>query len=102
VQLISDPKAHNRKERKRLLYIQLSDAEHQQSVWLEAVTVKVADRLANVVNSARSAQPGADWRLRMYQKEHAEFRRQLHRDGMCDGLWESLDGWIESGEGKER
>lgn len=97
VQLITDPEAHNRKERKRMLYEQI-EADDQNAVWPMAITVKVADRLANTINSFRSKQP---WRIEMYRKEHDEFRQRLFREGMCDDLWQSLDGWMLTGEGTE-
>lgn len=92
VQSITDPKAHNRKERKRLLYGQLQ-LDQGKPWYADAVTVKVADRLANVVSSSMS-ESSSDWRFRMYQKEHPQFRLELHNNGMCDSLWERLDDII--------
>jgi len=88
VNMMTDPDGQNRAERKAALHARLAKlnrAEHSPRI---ALVVKAADRLANVRACVRDGK--ADL-LRVYAREHAEFRAAAHRPGLCDALWDELD-----------
>ncbi len=85
-QLLSDPIAPTRKERKQLLNIRLADPETPRMVLI----VKAADRLANVRHSSL----GNTVMLEKYRTEHEQFQRACYRDHLCDPIWQELTGRI--------
>lgn len=88
VALITDPDAQTRKERKKLLHERLAQTDERTEAGRMALLVKVADRLANVWECVATKQDGL---LKMYRKEHADFRRAAYRPGMCDSWWEEIE-----------
>ena len=86
VGILSDQPGADRKERKRKTYALMARVTGELEI---ALLVKTADRLANVqacVDHDRTD------KLRMYQQEHPTFRQAVYRQGLCDDLWERLDG----------
>ena len=83
VEIITDEKGRNRKERKAKTYQKIKNASAAYNI---AVIVKVADRLANV--SACHDTNGS--LLRMYRIEHSDFRKFVLIDGLCDDLWQQI------------
>ncbi|QDV12905.1 Bifunctional (p)ppGpp synthase/hydrolase relA [Rosistilla oblonga] len=55
-----------------------------------ALTVKAADRLANLQEGQRDAAG----KLEMYRREHTAFRKAAYRDGLCEDLWQRIDAII--------
>lgn len=96
VALVTDPKIGYRRERKAIVNTRLAAlnvvASHAARM---ALVVKAADRFANV---ARCLTDGDESRMRMYRREHAEFRKAVYRPGLCDNLWEGLDRMIGGGQ----
>lgn len=85
VALLSDAPGANRKERKARTYAAMSHVKGEQEL---ALTVKAADRLANV--RACVADGHRDlWET--YRGEHATFKAAAYRAGQCDPLWAELD-----------
>jgi (p)ppGpp synthase/HD superfamily hydrolase len=82
VYVITDPKGKNRKERKSKSNIKLSFTTIK-----EVLIVKPADRLSNTINSLYNN----EGLFEMYKKEYPAFRAAVHREGLCDDLWEHLD-----------
>lgn len=80
VEAVTNEPGANRKERAAGTYPKIRRS-------LEAVVLKLADRIANVEASRRS-NPDL---LAMYRKEHAAFRSALWREGEAADLWERLD-----------
>lgn len=60
----------------------------------QAVTLKLADRIANVEHSIRHKTR----HLEMYQREYPAFRYALYQPGECDAMWQWLLTITESGE----
>jgi len=60
----------------------------------EAITVKLADRIANT-EAARSNDPG---RYRMYDQEYGGFRQALCPAGGDPAMWEHLDALYADGQ----
>jgi len=83
VDMISDCEGKNRKERKRKTYEKLSNISNN-----DVLIVKTCDRLANVLSCHDNEEYSL---LKMYQKEHEEFKKAVYREGLCDDLWNSLD-----------
>lgn len=85
VAYLSDEKAINRKERKRLTNIKLKAIPEEYNVVLR---VKAADRLANM-------QSCIDYKLwsmlEMYCREYPEFKHAVYRPNICDDIWVKLD-----------
>ncbi len=90
VDLVTDPDGANRRERKAKLHARLAALTLGVPSSPLALHVKVADRLANVRASVRSADP----RLAMYRLEHDAFRPAAYRSGLCDPLWDELDALL--------
>jgi len=86
VGILSDQPGEDRKERKRKTYALMAEVTGELEI---ALLVKTADRLANVQACVDHNRPN---KLRMYQQEHPTFRQAVYRQGLCDDLWERLDG----------
>ena len=82
---LTDEPGANRKERKQKTYEKLSCVPQGMDVVL---TVKVADRLANVI---ASVEEGNLKLLKMYRSEHEFFRQAVFRPTHCDDLWNQLN-----------
>lgn len=82
VYAVTDELGRNRKERKEKTYPKI------QAMWM-AVAVKLCDRIANV----RQSKEYNKELFKMYQKEHAEFKKKLYMEqGDSIALaWEMLD-----------
>lgn len=92
VSLVTDPEGFpNRRTRKAELHRCLALLDPATESHRLALLVKVADRLANVRASAAS-DPS---KLKMYRKEHADFRPACYRPGLCDAIWAELDSLLE-------
>lgn len=77
---VTNEEGKNRKERHAKTYPKI-----QASV--DATTLKLADRIANVESSVESD----DKKLQMYRKEHEAFKSLLYKPGVHDGMWRHLD-----------
>lgn len=85
VALLSDPEGETRQERKAEAHRRFAAAS---GIELEALRVKVCDRLANVRRCVN------DRNLKkwlMYRNEFEAFKDAAYRAGMCDRLWMELD-----------
>ena len=89
VALLTDEPGATRQERKRKTYAKLAGVAGPAEI---ALTVKTADRLANVAACIADRNLAL---LRTYQNEHAAFRKAAWRAGQCDPLWCELDGLLE-------
>jgi (p)ppGpp synthase/HD superfamily hydrolase len=87
VQAVTDEPGANRRERHEKTYPKIKASE-------KATAVKLADRIANVLESMRNNSPT----LKMYQKEHPGFqagvRRESYKDVRVTFLWTLLDKLI--------
>jgi (p)ppGpp synthase/HD superfamily hydrolase len=54
-----------------------------------ALLVKAADRLANMQSCITD---NKERLLAIYRKEHLFFQKAAFRPGLCDELWDQLDG----------
>jgi (p)ppGpp synthase/HD superfamily hydrolase len=86
VALVTDAPGANRRERKALTHAKLAQCDNPL-----ALTVKAADRLANLQMSLATANQG---KLEMYRKEHAAFKAAAYRAGLCEALWGEMDAII--------
>jgi guanosine-3',5'-bis(diphosphate) 3'-pyrophosphohydrolase len=79
--LTSEP-GKNRKERNKATYVKIAK-------YIEAVTVKLADRLAN----GRKSKANDSGKFAMYKKEYPEFRAALYNADVewLLPMWEELD-----------
>ncbi len=84
--VLRDEPGANRRDRKRRTHAKLAMSTNR---W--ALKVKAADRLANV---RACLEHDPDGLLDMYRGEHAEFRKAVYREGMCEMLWVELDGLL--------
>ena len=89
VEHITDPIGENRAERKATLYDRLTCGGLYYN---DALIVKAADRLANVLACVGTHLE----MLEMYRREHLEFKRACYRKGLCDGIWIRLMAAIGS------
>lgn len=89
VALLSDEAGANRKERKTKTYEKLAKVSGELEV---ALTVKVADRLANV---RACVVDGKSDLLKVYKSEHKAFRLAAFRTASCDALWLELNSMLE-------
>ena len=80
VDAVSDPPGADRNARKAAAYPRIRDLD-------DAVTVKLADRIANV-------QAGGPLR-EMYRREQAAFRENVCTPGVADDMWAYLDALLE-------
>jgi len=94
VELVTDPKGGNRKERK-LLANQKLRAINSPGPYTVALIVKAADRLANLRRSEIAWENGDQGKLKMYRKEHTEFLQAAFRLGLCDNIWLEMDSIFE-------
>lgn len=85
VSFVTDEPGANRRERKARCNAKLAAVSTEDVL---ALVVKAADRLANLRASAAG---GADSKLGMYRREHADFRQAAYRPGLCDDLWREID-----------
>lgn len=87
VRRVTNEPGKNRKERHANTYPKIKFS-------VEALTVKLADRIANVESSIETTSD----KLGMYKKEHKEFKRMLYRDNVGhDAMWRHLDFLIGEG-----
>lgn len=77
---VTNEPGKNRKERHAKTYPKIQKS-------MDATTLKLADRIANVENSIETATK----QLGMYRKEHESFKALLHKDGVHDAMWRHLD-----------
>lgn len=77
---VTNEPGKNRKERHTKTYPKI-----QASV--DATTLKLADRIANVECSVEDASK----KLEMYRKEHKAFKSLLYKPGIHDAMWRHLD-----------
>lgn len=91
VALVTDGPGATREERKAAMHAKLAEVSGDLKI---ALTVKVADRLANV---KACIEDGNKRLLDVYRSEHAAFRQAAYRAGGCDDLWRELDALIEKG-----
>ena len=91
VQLCTDEPGGNRKTRKFRTNLKLSNATLPKDAI--GLIVKAADRLANarrcVINNPKL--------LAMYAGEYPEFKKAAYRPGLCDEIWDELDGIFNAG-----
>lgn len=80
VEAVTDEPGPNRKTRKVMTYPKIREAG------AEAVRLKLADRIANIRHNG----PG----VRMYVREHEEFRRQLYTEGENEDMWKTLGYYV--------
>lgn len=92
VDLLTDCPGKNRKERKAKTYARLAAVdEHSDWPGTLALVVKAADRLANMRACARDGNKSL---MKMYIKEHVDFRRAAFRSELCDLLWDEIDDLV--------
>lgn len=92
VAFVTDEDGPNRKERKRRTYArmaaELAAAPPDDELLIQAVALKLADRLANLRASQR---PGARDLRAMYREEHPIFLATLGATGRHEALLEALE-----------
>lgn len=86
VSILTDETGENRKARKAKTNAKLAATTN-----ILALTVKAADRLANLLECQRDTSGG---KLQMYRREHSAFREAAYRDRLCDDLWSRIDSII--------
>lgn len=86
VSILTDEPGENRKARKAKTNAKLASTANTM-----ALTVKAADRLANLLECQRDATGG---KLQMYRREHQAFREAAYRDRLCDDLWSRIDSIV--------
>jgi (p)ppGpp synthase/HD superfamily hydrolase len=77
---VTNEQGKNRKERHAKTYPKIQAS-------MDATTLKLADRIANVERSVEDAST----QLQMYRKEHEAFKSLLYKPGIHDGMWRHLD-----------
>ncbi len=92
VSLITDEPGKNRKMRKARTNAKLDRLDRGDSYWNGIpqhipLIVKAADRLANLRHSVVD---GSRY-LKMYKREHEDFRKAVYRRGLCDWMWEEME-----------
>jgi (p)ppGpp synthase/HD superfamily hydrolase len=80
VAAVTDEPGANRKERHIKTYVKI------RRYGINAIVLKVADRIANTEYSIAHKSP----QLKMYQREFAEFSTALFQSGECDSMWDHL------------
>lgn len=91
VEFCTDCDGANRKERKAKTYqkqMELLEGDRDYLWKVQAVAIKVADRIANVSYSDRRL-------LKMYKKEQADFESTLRGFPENESLWETLNLALE-------
>lgn len=87
---VTDEPSRNRKERKSATYQKTKES-------IAAVTVKLADRIANVAASKKS-NPQL---LAMYTKEQSEFYQALYtepKNNLAESLWQQLNSCFDNAQ----
>lgn len=82
VSRLTDEKGGNRRQRQEKTHARIRGS-------IDAVRVKLADRIANVEFSLETENPLLDG---MYRKEYGRFRNGLYRRGEYEEMWAVLDG----------
>ncbi len=90
VAILTDAPGTNRKERKEKTYNKMSHVTGDLEL---ALTVKAADRLANLEACKQNDNQRL---LRIYLKEHPTFKSSAYRNNQCDRIWEQIEGIINS------
>ncbi|QDV58931.1 HD domain-containing protein [Rosistilla oblonga] len=85
VALLTDEEGDTRSARKAKTNAKLAATNNTL-----ALTVKAADRLANLLECQR----GSCGKLEMYRREHEAFRKAAYRDGLSEDLWQRIDAII--------
>lgn len=80
---VTNEPGQNRKERHAKTYPKIQGS-------VDATTLKLADRIANVESSVQDASD----KLKMYRKEHKDFKSLLYKPGVHDAMWRHLDFMI--------
>ncbi len=93
VGLLTDESGETRQIRKSKSHAKLA-ATHNTL----ALTVKAADRLANLLECHR----GACDKIEMYRQEHDAFRKAAYRAGLCEDLWERIEAIIGESQKTDR
>ena len=83
VYALTDELGRNRKERHEKTLPKLSKC-------VDAIIVKLADRIANLRNGKKTNSR----QFYMYLKEHDEFKKELYHMGDADEMWYYLDGFV--------
>ena len=84
VAIVTDEPGEDRKQRKKMTYEKMAQVSGDLEL---ALTVKAADRLANIQACAK----GSNARLMaVYKSEHAVFTEAVYRMGLCDDIWEKI------------
>ena len=90
VSLLTDEPGKNRKMRKERTNAKLNRLDRGDDGdfggW-PALIVKAADRLANL----RQSVVDGSRHLKMYKREHEDFRKAVYRRGLCDWMWEEME-----------
>lgn len=81
VQRVTNEPGKNRKERHEKTYGKIVASD-------DAITLKLADRIANLEYSILSKDDG---KIKMYTKEYEGFRAKLYKSGTHDSMWRHLD-----------
>jgi guanosine-3',5'-bis(diphosphate) 3'-pyrophosphohydrolase len=78
---VTNEPGESRKVRAALTYPKIRESDR-------ATVLKLADRIANVENGGTL--------VKMYSKEHEDFRRNIYRPGVADDMWTYLDALIST------
>jgi (p)ppGpp synthase/HD superfamily hydrolase len=89
IELLSDEEGENRKEKKRLVNLKLSNITDK---FQETLIVKAGDRLSNIRASLKN---GNHKKLKMYKKEHNDFKKAAFREGLADDIWKEVECLIK-------
>ena len=90
VSILTDEPGPDRKARKVLTYAKMAAIAPEYAL---ALTVKAADRLANIRACVADSNAA---KLEKYRGEHAALRSAAFRPGDCDGLWEEMDALLSA------
>lgn len=88
VSIVTDEPGDNRQQRKAATYEKMAKVAGPAEL---ALTVKAADRLANLRNCVTQ---GNERMLNVYKTEHPVFKKAAYRHGQCDHLWKQIDSLI--------
>lgn len=90
VDAVSDGEGKNRAEKKAAMYPKV------RNVGIDALTVKLADRIANVTHSIAANNIPM---FLMYKKENPHFTKELRVLGQLDEMWAEVDSlFIKGGQ----
>ena len=87
--LVTDCEGYPRAKRKQDTNEKLRNVKPEHNA---ALIVKAADRLANVRFSVKTKDAKSRSMLKRYRAEHEAFRAAAFRPGLCDPIWEEMDG----------